>query len=395
MPIKGISELNRLPRLGKIRLGEKSDRGYPIKTDHFVCPAEVHEVFGAEPTELRIMFPSEDNEQWASQWYRCYSQTRGLICKGNGEQATALVDVSTGEIVSKETNTTELRDVSCDPETCEHYQQKRCRRVMNLQFLIPEVPGLGIWQLDTTSFHSIVSVNSCVRLIKMTCGRISGIPLTLALEPREVQPGGKKQKVWTLTIRANVSIASLLAGDHPQLLTIPAKLPDSDDEAPDDIFPQDVLVEVSGEETITKEQIAKLHTLAIGKGLVEETKGYMFEEFLKVSDTELTKTEASKVIELLEAGAIKKKVTGDKPETPPAASLPPENQGKAAGAGEEPKIPTTLTELLNIWVKDKKHPEARLRTQIALESWSKLKSPHDIQWAHEQFMGIYPEDVGC
>jgi len=390
MPIKGISDLNRLPRLGKIRLGEKSDKGYPTKTDHFVCPAEVQEVFGAEPTELRIMFPSEDNEQWASQWYRCYSQTRGLICKGNGEQATALVDVKTGEIASKESNTTELREVSCDPETCEHYQQKRCRRVMNLQFLIPEVPGLGIWQLDTTSFHSIVSVNSCIRLIKMTCGRISGIPLTLVLEPREVQPGGKKQKVWTLTIRANVSIASLLAGEHPQLLTIPAKLPDSDNEAPDDIFPQDVLEE-TGEETPTKEQIAKLHTLAINKGLVEETKEYMFREFLKVSDTELTKTEASKVIELLEAGAIKKKGTGDRTETPSAASLPTEKQGKLGGKGEAPKIPTTIGELKTIWIIKKGIPEGKLLSDIGATSFSDLKTPHDIQWAHEQFMGIYPE----
>ena len=42
MPIKGLSEQRRLPRLGKIRLGvkKKNQKGieYPASTDYFVCP---------------------------------------------------------------------------------------------------------------------------------------------------------------------------------------------------------------------------------------------------------------------------------------------------------------------------------------------------------------------
>nr|MBC8477840.1 hypothetical protein [Dehalococcoidia bacterium] len=64
-PIKGISEIVRLPRLGKIRLGLREDTGkgsiYPLPTDYFVCPEEVKRVFGEKPRELRIMFPTEDS----------------------------------------------------------------------------------------------------------------------------------------------------------------------------------------------------------------------------------------------------------------------------------------------------------------------------------------------
>ena len=41
MPIKGLSEFRRLPRIGKIHLGHKDPtRGFPVKDDFFVFPKE-------------------------------------------------------------------------------------------------------------------------------------------------------------------------------------------------------------------------------------------------------------------------------------------------------------------------------------------------------------------
>jgi len=202
MPIKGISDVTRLPRLGKIHLGEKeiSERTkspYPKATDYFVCPPQVQKVFGEKPKELRIMFPTEDEDRWASQFLRCYSATRGLICRGDGEMADALIDLKTGEIVSADTDSRniERREITCAPKQCPKYQRGHCRETMFLQFLLPEVPGLGVWQIDTSSFYSIVNINNAIKLIKALCGRISMIPLLLTLEPQEVYPGGKKKTV--------------------------------------------------------------------------------------------------------------------------------------------------------------------------------------------------------
>jgi len=92
MPIKGVSEVVRLPRLGKIRLGIKFQTGegvqYPSPTDYFVCPDEVKKVFGEKPKELRIMFPNEDEKQWASQYLRCYSETGDFICRGRRDSGS-------------------------------------------------------------------------------------------------------------------------------------------------------------------------------------------------------------------------------------------------------------------------------------------------------------------
>ena len=94
MPIKGITDRERgLPRIGKIHLGVKDEKkGYPKATNHFVFPADhpqfqdLVDTFGAEPTVLRVVFPVNEEERIASQYYRCYSRSRGLICKGDGEK---------------------------------------------------------------------------------------------------------------------------------------------------------------------------------------------------------------------------------------------------------------------------------------------------------------------
>lgn len=243
MPIKGVSEVVRLPRLGKIRLGVKRESSsgspYPAPTDYFVCPEEVKRVYGEKPRELKVMFPTEDEGQWASQYLKCYSATRGLICRGDGETAIARVDVKTGEVASRGAGETELREVSCNPAGCPFYGKGQCRRVMNLQFLLPECPGFGVYQLDTTSYHSMVNINSSIKLLRGICGRISMLPLCLKLVEHQVQPQGTRKMVHVLTLSAPYSLAEIqrYAQAPPGQVLLPA--PDS--EAPDDLFPDEVL----------------------------------------------------------------------------------------------------------------------------------------------------------
>jgi len=244
MAIKGVSDVVRLPRLGKVRLGEMKETGqgvpYPTPTDHFVCPEEVRKVFGEEPKELRIMFPTEDESQWAGQFLRCYSASRGLICRGDGESAVARVSVATGEIAGRDAAETELREVPCTPDSCVYYRRGQCRKVMNLQFLLPDCPGFGVYQLDTGSYHSIVNINSSLKLIRGICGRLSMIPLSLKLVEQAVQPDGHKKTVRVLILTAPYTLAEIqkYAQVPPGQSLL---LPPPDSEAPDDLFPDEVL----------------------------------------------------------------------------------------------------------------------------------------------------------
>ena len=236
MPIKGLSEQRRLPRLGKIHLGYKDPKkkGAPTATDYFVCPPEVQAIYGEQPQRLEVIIPVEDEEMWASQYYRQYSRTRGLVCKGDGVTCRRMVDTGTGGTANRDTKAVVWKEgLPCAGRECPDYKVKKCQEVMNLQFLLPRVPGLGIWQIDTGSINSIRNINSCAAMVRAVCDRVSWIPLSLTLEPTEVvnPEDGKKKIVRCLNLRHEQGLLELLTasgkGKAALLITAPVE-----DEAP-------------------------------------------------------------------------------------------------------------------------------------------------------------------
>lgn len=201
MPIKGVSDIKRFPRLGKIKIGEKklskSGQEYPSATNYFVCPPEVQRIYGPKPKELDVVFPVDNEEVIFSQWYKRYGSSKGLVCKGDGEvaMATRIEAKPDGESVV-------IDEIECGGPECEAYQQKKCRRVGSLKFMLPKIGGVGIWQLDTSSFNSIVNINSTLSLIRAVSGKIALTPFKLCLEPQEVTSGGSKRKIHVLQLRA-------------------------------------------------------------------------------------------------------------------------------------------------------------------------------------------------
>lgn len=248
MPIQGISEIRRYPRLGKIHLGIKKEgqKGpYPAATDHFVVPEEVQKIYGEKPTELDVMFPSEKLELFAPQWYKAYSYSQGKICQGDGKTCRRKVDTDTGDFAGKDTKNFVWVETICDPPHCPMIGDKQCRRVMSLMFLLPKVPGLGIYQLDTSSFYSIVNINSQLAedgfLRYFTNGRISNIPLKLSLVPQEVNPlGAGRKTVYVLNVRAELKLSEIieLSGKSVAQVLLP---PVEDSEPPEDLYPGEIL----------------------------------------------------------------------------------------------------------------------------------------------------------
>jgi len=255
MPIKGLTEKRRLPREGKIHLGIKATTNkagqecppYPKAVDYFVFPQahpqyqELVDTFGDKPKELRIVIPVNNEEQFASQYYRCYSKSRGLICKGDGEVAMRTVDTVTGAMADRDSKTVEMREVSCEGRECPDYKAGKCKEMMNLQFLLPEITGLGIWQIDTSSINSIRNINGAVSLIKAVHGRVAMLPLLLTMEKIEVTPPGEKKKsVWVLNLKSPTTLVEaakqamlkplqLIAGMGPEGILTPVP----DDERPE------------------------------------------------------------------------------------------------------------------------------------------------------------------
>ena len=248
MSNKGLSEAVRLPLLGRIRLGVKKEEDDGsvslLPTDYFVCPEEVKAVFGEKPRKLRIMFPTENSRQWTSQYLRCYSQTNELICRGDGETALSRVETTGSQSGSKDKIVSRLLEMPCNPDSCPCHRQGYCQQVMHLQFLLPDCPGFGVYQLNTGSFYSRSNVNGFLELMRGTCQRVSMIPLWLELVEQEVQPEGQPKTAYVLRLSCPHSLSEI-----QRFTRVPPGqaliLPPPGSEAPEDLFPGQPLSEAA------------------------------------------------------------------------------------------------------------------------------------------------------
>ncbi|MGB9886473.1 MAG: hypothetical protein ACPLRW_05675 [Moorellales bacterium] len=223
MPIKGWTDAVRVPRLGQIALGYKDEKGAPRSVDYFVVPPEVQEVYGPQPRELDILIPGEDLDKVFPAWLKRYGDQFGLICRGDGETATLsavyarkfgqeygiaakklaaaagaenlegwqYVFSATGEVVAVEVGGDGagwLR-IPCAYKDCPHYRARKCTEVALLSVLLPKVPGvLGVYQLDTGSFHSYQNIVNSLEILRRIVGRISFIPLKLKVRMETHHP---------------------------------------------------------------------------------------------------------------------------------------------------------------------------------------------------------------
>lgn len=224
---KKLSEIRRLPRAGKIRGGirvkKKKEDGrckhpkndicffctYPKETQHFIVPPEVAKIYGNEPTELDILIPVEDIGVIFPQCYEYYGSSRGLKCTGNGEEALRYNEQTKG-----------MDSVECP---CDLLIGNKCSQRAHFSFILPKVSVGEVYQLDTSSYNSIVDINSSLDYIKALVGRFSMIPLKLKREPRETFHDGMKQIHYTMKVvlEGDISFLNTLRDNTKRVLQGP------------------------------------------------------------------------------------------------------------------------------------------------------------------------------
>jgi Recombination directionality factor-like len=229
MAIKGLSEIRRLPRLGKIRLGIKkskqTDKGmvdYPAEVDYFIIdpatPSELEnkaiiedsvKLYGDKPKSLKIMFPVANPETYFPQFYKRYGSGTLLQCKGDGETAVCSGEEFTKDLEIIGKNEMGMPKAKCKGKECPYYIAKKCTEVGTLQVLLPDLKGAGVWQITTGSYNSIVNLNSCIEYITAMCGRAHMIPLTLERREQEISHNGKKTKHYILHINMDFKLSDL------------------------------------------------------------------------------------------------------------------------------------------------------------------------------------------
>lgn len=233
--IPGLTDRRRVTRLGHIRLGVRARNAkgitsrckhpdtelcpycsHPTETDHFVVPPEVAKIYGDNPTELEVMFLKEANEENFPVAFKMYGQSRGLKCIGNGTTAKRLVD--------EKERRWEYVDCPCDQ------RDKACKAIGALYIMLPKVNVGGVYQISTSSFHSIVDVQSGMDYVRMLYGKLALIPVILIRKPTETYEGAKRTH-YTLDLRSpsrsirelnQMRIESSRIYEHGETLLLPA-----------------------------------------------------------------------------------------------------------------------------------------------------------------------------
>jgi hypothetical protein len=206
--------------VGRIRLGVKvatstgGSRPAKIDTLRFTSPRRdlierVAELYGGkvEPwqplkgnsqwqvittsTEVPVMVPPQDPSQ--SQWLEMWSKGGCLRrCDGRTERISG-------------------NPCMCDPDP----QERDCKMHTRINVLLEEVPGIGVWRVDTGSFYAAVELPSVAKILAEAQGLIPG---KLILDQRTVTRNGKTFNfaVPVLDI-AEFTPAELLSGKVPEM----------------------------------------------------------------------------------------------------------------------------------------------------------------------------------
>lgn len=249
--VAGVSDRQGMPRIGKLRLGEKgiSARGaaYPKEIDYFridpdagLLPEERQRIiekfsrlYGERPTVLTDVFFPADSRPFVfpnslEAWVRTEAGSK-RICSGNGVEATRL-DMATG---------TWNPIQCCHVADCEIFAAGRCKLISRLRILLPRVTLAGYFQVDTSSKSSTANILDLINQLERLFGRLTSIPLVLSREPKAITYEGKATTHYILHLRApNVDLDEmkrLVATNQLALSAAPAELEIDDEDLPEEL----------------------------------------------------------------------------------------------------------------------------------------------------------------
>lgn len=196
-----------LPRIGKVKIGKKSDRGYPMSVDYFIPSGKYAglftKAFGDKPQTIQVVFPTDDPGQVCDEHYEYRDDEGRLIARGDGET----FEVWNGEKYT--TLTTEKYPNLMESIKQRYPRQKgegwRIRLTMN--FFIPMVRGVvGLWTFETNGTASTIpQVRDTFDLMLQQRGFVKGIIFDLNVQFAVSQKPGAKSRYPVVSLVANES----------------------------------------------------------------------------------------------------------------------------------------------------------------------------------------------
>lgn len=224
-PIAALEEQRRLVEVGRIRLGEKSQKGAPVKLKEFRLTSasrelleQAAEIYGgtvegwSDPAvgaqfqlqttarELDVLLVPGPTA--CSQWFEMWSGG-GIQRRCDGR----LEVVSDGPC-----------QCPADPEERAELagKGKACKPTTRLSLILPRVGGLGVWRLESHGWNAAVEIPATVQLAQALAPGML-VPATLAAVERTKRRAGTTSRFVVPELRLNTSVSRIAAGEHAGL----------------------------------------------------------------------------------------------------------------------------------------------------------------------------------
>lgn len=152
------AEMLELPEIGRLHIGMKSDKGYPMSIDWFRATGKYaglfHQSCGDKPNTIQIIFPSDNAEIVCNERYEYRDDKGALVARGDGKN----FEVWNGKIYAP-------YSIDDFPDIMQQIAAKNPTKrgadnwdvALTLRFIIPAVRGVvGLFSLTTKGAASSI-----------------------------------------------------------------------------------------------------------------------------------------------------------------------------------------------------------------------------------------------
>lgn len=222
MPILDIQI--RMRQLGRVRMGEKGPKGEPRKLTHFRLTSASERLLkaaAADPKIGGVVRPWEGAPDEG--YFELHTKTDALeivlpptFSMEDGSPSTPYSQFyehwTAGGCQRRCDGVTETlsnKPCLCGPDKAE----RLCKITTRIQFMLPSIPDVGVWRLDSHGYYAAVETPGTLEILKRAAEGNEFIPATLRIEQRTRKVGGQTRRFIVPIVELRHSMRELASGE--------------------------------------------------------------------------------------------------------------------------------------------------------------------------------------
>src|SRR4030095_11626205 len=197
--------------IGKIKIGKKNEKGFPVSLDHFIADGKYaqlfHDVYGNKPNKIQIIFLSDDLKEVCYERYELRTKQGDLFGDGDGE----IFRIWNKDKKRYDYFTlNEHKDLLTRAEKAAD-SPKGWEIILTIRFMIPAIKGVfGQWQLSTKGrASSINAIRDTFDFVQGKATTVTRIPFDLTVQKVKSQKPDDPSLYPVIDLVPNISDENL------------------------------------------------------------------------------------------------------------------------------------------------------------------------------------------